>query len=128
MSWTTDKTSLVGILNAEGYRELEFNLNQEEEAPFTYSDKSFTLRPVGAQRSSVVNNKYVGATIAELRVCYSNIDSAQFDANYELWIDLLDSLAVYLKGYMNDPTFLPDGGDNNFVYGTVTFYIGENQC
>lgn len=128
MSWATEKATVTDVLDTYQYRELEYNLNQEDEAPFTYSHKSYTLRPIRNQMNSLVNNKYVGSSLMELKIGYTATDRAIYDANYELWLEILGAIAQYTKGFASEPEYVRDSEDSNLAYGTAQFYIGENQC
>lgn len=126
-TWTEDKATIESVFNDYGYKKLEFNLNQDDEAPATYEHKSYTFKPIGNQINPLVNNKHLGSTEMELKVSYTNIDDNTYDSNYGLWITILNAIAQYVKGFVSQ-SFLTDINDNNYSHGTANFYIGENQC
>ena len=128
MSWTTDKTAIVNILKELGYKELEGNLDLTSEAPASFSNKSFTFKPLGLNTQFQTSQAQLNEVRGELVIVYVSRDNSAFDVNLEAFNAALTAIKSYHLGYDGQPEYKRIETKNFGSYGRVVLITGVEQC
>lgn len=130
MSFATVKAGYTTVLSNNGYTEVKNLLEfRDQETPISYNHKYYVLKGEGFPLNLYASSNVVGTYRMRLEVIYENTDTTQRDANYELFIALVEALAQVSDfiGEAEDATFI-DEADKQHTIGTFIFDAGVEGC
>lgn len=128
MSYATDSSSIKSVLTGLGYKELENNLNLEDEGISIFMDLGFTLKAGEIETKHLTNKNQLHSVISELTIAYAVRNNSEFDAAVDSFKTAINALANYHYGFSENPTITRHSNNANYAIGKVSLYIGVEQC
>lgn len=127
MSFVSDKSAIVTVLEGLGYRLLPTNTDITTMTPASHINKGFTLKPLGLRATFGIAQNHLNEARAELVISYTGVSPNDYDANFDLFNDALTAIKTLHSGYEDNPEYrMTEKAYHS--YGRVILIIGVEQC
>ena len=128
MSWESNKKPIADKIKSLKYKEVEFNLDIETEAPKVNRNRCFTLEPVSFPIENLTNGATISTNVALLKVSYICNSVKERDFAVDKFRTILECISSLIGSFVEEPSYTRNDENNKYIVWSASFDIGSQVC